>query len=253
MKNLVTGFLTALSLVAAAPALGADIWWPKGGEEVAYTMFANGKKVGTSKITFSEDDGNIVAVQDNRMQLEIGGGIDVVARFVFREWWNGVGKDARFVKMTTHGQAKAATEKRRFTLKAEPNGDGKLVVESPRLGDRVAPEGMQPSTFWHLNHILAYDVFDPFAGGFAELSFDNLGAQNIKFDEGEGECLRFDLHVKYKDRDQLGELPPGVDREQVPLEQTFKAWFEPDGLMCALVMNMPFGTVAMVREYRKTE
>ena len=53
-------------------------------------------------------------------------------------------------------------------------------------------------------------MFDPIAGGFASLEFDNLGPQNIKYDGADGQCLAFDLRVKLKSRDELGELPPGV-------------------------------------------
>jgi len=251
MNRIVSALIGAAALLGAGPAMAADEWWPEGGEEIAYTMYKGGEKVGKSKISFEVEDGKVISVQDSRMQLDFGG-IDVVTRFVFREWWT-AGAEPTFVKMTSHGQAKGGPEKRRFTLKAEPNDAGKLIVSSPRHGDREAVAGTQPSTFWHLNHILAYEVFDPFTGGFAALSFDNLGPQKLKFDDGEGECLAFNLHVKLKSRDEIGELPPGVDRDKVPLERSFKAWFEPDGVMCALVMDTPMGSVAMVREYRKTE
>ena len=151
MNRFVSGLVVALGFVVAAPALAADVWWPKGGEEVGYTMYRGGEKVGKAKLTFSAEDGKITSVQDNRMKFDIGG-IDVVTRFVFRETWKG----DRFVEYSTHGQAKGGPEKRRFTLKVEPNEAGKLVVQSPRHGDRVAPDGIQPATFWHLNHILAY-------------------------------------------------------------------------------------------------
>ena len=235
-------------LLLANPAQAVDIWWPKQGDEALYDLYAQGTKVGTAKLTFSEKDGQLVAVLDNRVKFDLGS-LAMVGRVVFREYWDG----DTLMKMTSHGQAKVATESRRYSLSAERQPDNSFTFNSSYFGERTGGEYYMPATFWHLTHILSPDIFDPFVGGFANLEFENLGPQKIKADGGERECLAFTLKTTFKDRDNIGELPPGVNREDIPLSQTGKAWFDPDGLMCALLTQTPFGTLAMERRYRKTD
>jgi len=113
----------ALMLVAAFPARAVDVWWPKGGEEALYDLYAQGNKVGTAKLTFSEKDGQIVAIMDNRVKFDLGQ-LAMVGRVVFREYWQG----DTLMKMTSHGQAKVATESRRYSLTAERQQIGRAHV-----------------------------------------------------------------------------------------------------------------------------
>lgn len=226
----------------------ADFWWPKGGEEIGYNLFLGGKKVGKSRIRFDVRDGVLYSIQEQRIKTEIISGIKTAVRITFREQWRG----EDFLGMTTFGKAKSPAGDIRLRVEAERDNAGNLIVDS-EIGKRSAGPDRLPATFWHLTHVTSPEIFDPFVGGFATLDIVPLGPRKLEVDDGEKECLAFDLNIKYQDRDQFGTLPPGVNREDVPLERTFKAWFEPDGLMCALLVDTPIGQMAMFRAYRNTD
>lgn len=249
LKKLALKISLAGSLVLAAPlAQAADFWWPTGGEEVGYNLFLGGKKVGQSRIRFSVEDGVLHTVQEQRIKAEIISGIKTIVRITFREKWQG----DQFLGMTTFGKAKSPAGDIRLRVEASRDGQGELIVDS-QIGKRSGGLDRLPATFWHLTHVTSPDVFDPFVGGFSNLDIEAKGPQLLEIDDDKKECLAFDLHITYEDRDQFGTLPPGVNREDIPLERTFKGWFEPDGLMCALLVDTPIGQMAMFRAYRKTE
>ncbi len=246
MLKKITLFTSIILLTPVAQAM--DFWWPKGGEEVGYNLFLRGKKVGQSRLRFDVKDGVVYTVQEQRLKTEIISGITTAVRITFREQWQG----DQFLGMTTFGKAKSPAGDIRLRVEATRDGSGDLIVDS-EIGKRSAGPDRLPATFWHLTHVTSPVVFDPFVGGFASLELEPKGPRLLEVDDGKKECLAFDLHITYQDRDQFGTLPPGVSREDVPLERTFKAWFEPDGLMCALLVDTPVGQMAMFRAYRKTE
>ncbi len=242
-------FALSLSLVLVAPLVqAADFWWPTGGEEIGYNLFLGGKKVGQSRLRFDVKEGVLYTIQEQRIKTEIVSGLKTQVRITFREQWRG----EEFLGMTTFGKAKSPAGDIRMRVEAERDKGGDLIVDS-EIGKRSAGPDRLPATFWHLTHVTSPTIFDPFVGGFASLELEPQGPRLLEVDDGQKECLAFDLHIKYQDRDQFGTLPPGVDRDDVPLERTFKAWFEPDGLMCALLVDTPIGQMAMFRAYRKTE
>lgn len=237
----------AIAICSSTAAQAADFWWPKGGEEVGYNLFIQGKKVGQSRLSFSVEDDTLFTVQEQRIKAELIAGMKTAVRITFRERWRG----DEFLGMSTFGKAKTPAGDIRLRVEAKRDEKGMLFVES-EIGDREAGLDRLPATFWHLTHITSPEIFDPFVGGFSNLDIAPIGPQTLEIDGDKKECLGFDLHITYESRDEFGTLPPGVDPEDVPLERKFKGWFEPDGLMCALLVDTPIGKMAMFRAYRKT-
>jgi len=246
-KNLKAAALLALTILTPTALQASDFWWPQGGEEVGYNLFIQGKKVGQSRLKFVEEEGVVFTVQEQRITAELVAGLKTAVRITFREQWRG----DNFLGMTTFGKAKTPAGDMRMRVEAKRDNKGMLFVDSIH-GNREAGLDRLPATFWHLTHITSPEIFDPFVGGFADLDITPLGPQTLEIDDSKKECLGFDLHVTYKSRDEFGPLPPGVDPEDVPLERVFKGWFEPDGLMCALLVDTPIGQMAMFRAYRRT-
>lgn len=244
-KQILAGAVGLLAIAGAySPASATEFWWPKGGEEARYDLLVDGEKVGRSTIAFAyDDDGYLRVTQDQNLKAEMIPGLDASVRTTFREMWKG----QDFWRMTTYGQIKTAAGSTRMKVVTNVNDKGKQTINS-KLGDRVSEEVRVPATFWHINQLTYSDVFDPYVGGFAQLAFVNNGPQLLEVDEGQKQCLSFDLNIHYIDHKQFVKTALGPDPEDVPLDRTFKAWFEPTGLMCALSFETPVGTVLLIRD-----
>lgn len=236
--------VVTLSLaLTTGSALAAEMWWPEGGEKVRYDLFVAGEKVGKSDLSFSYDDhGMLNVIQNQSIKTEFAG-MKAKFRATFRENWKG--RD--FDTMSTFGMLATSAGKIRIKVLSELDGTGQQIVKS-KLGDRLSADMRAPATFWHLNQLTYPDVFDPYAGGFASLGLEKLGTQLLEVDGDKAECVAFNLNISYIDHKQFVKTPLGPDPENIPLDRTYKAWFDPTGLMCALSFDTPVGLFLLVRQ-----
>lgn len=244
MLRKISSVIGSVAIAASiTPAGSSQMWWPSGGEEVRYALFVDGDKVGRSDISFSyADDGRLSVVQSQNIKTEFAG-MTAKFRATFRENWQG----QDFETMSTFGMIATSAGKVRMKVLAELDKDGNQVVKS-KLGERKSADIRVPATFWHLNQLTYSDIFDPYAGGFASLDIENLGTQVLEIDGGTVPCMAFNLNIKYIDHKQFVKTPLGPDPEDIPLERTYKAWFEPNGLMCALSFETPVGLFLLARQ-----
>jgi len=183
-------FAALLASMIAAPALADDpAPQPEPGEEIVFDVFRGDSRFGEHRVSFSEDQGDLIA--DVEIRLRAGLGPVTVFRYEHdsSERW----RDGRLVGL------RAATLKdgERLRVDARLEGDRLVVDGTTPEGEPQRNEfelGVLPSSHWHgYPAENGLRLINTETGAPMEVTIDLLGEERVEGDGGQIETRRFRL------------------------------------------------------------